>query len=122
MFKTVLLIAVLGMLLLSVAIIILVSLNWSEKFYVQLGGLGVAFISTVVAIIVVFAMLRGDTFHSAFTTFIIVNTDNHLPAWPNDTTRMDLAGNPNSLMHRLLDYGGLASPKIQEGEKEITLF
>lgn len=123
MFKSLIIIAWVGFSLLVITIIVLGSLNWSDRFYTPLAGLGVALAGTLAGLITVVAMLNGDTFGSAFTTFIIVNTDNHLPVWPNDITRSDIARNPNSLMHRLLEYGGLASPKIQnEAGKEITLF
>ncbi len=115
--KTILFVAGLGILLLLVAIIILVSLNWSV-FYAQLATLMGAFVGTVVALIVVLATLKGDTFSDEFTTFVVVNTETHLPVFPNQI-------NPdrNSLVYRLGHYSGLASPKLTDQTgKEIILF
>ena len=80
MFKIVVVTALLGVLLLLAAIIILVSYNWSDKFYGQFTALVLPFVAMVAALIVVLAMLKGETLGDAFTTFIIVNRENHLPA------------------------------------------
>ncbi len=61
MLKTITFLAGLGIIILLVAIIILVTVNWSDKFYAQLVALAVAFVGTVAALIVVLAMLKGDT-------------------------------------------------------------
>jgi hypothetical protein len=121
MFKAVLTIAGLGVLLLLVAIIVLVWVNWSERFYGQLGTLTVAFLTTVAALIIVFAMLKGDTVSDAFTTFIVVNSDTHLPQWPGV---VQFPVKPYSLVDRLIRHCGLASPKILDGTtgKELILF
>ena len=106
MLKTITFLAGLGIIILLVAIIILVTVNWSDKFYAQLVALAVAFVGTVAALIVVLAMLKGDTFSDEFMTFVVVNTETHLPVFPNQI-------NPdrNSLVYRLGHYSGLASPK-----------
>ena len=123
MFKAVLTIAGLGVLLLLVAIIVLVWVNWSERFYGQLGTLTVAFLTTVAALIIVFAMLKGDTVSDAFTTFIVVNTENHLPVWPNDLTPSNIAlmRDRNSLISRLSDYSRLAWPTISDNAGNETI-
>ena len=122
MFKALMIVAWLGFVFLLGATIILGSLNWN-KFYTQFGALGLALAGTLAGLCTLGVILKGDTFSSAFTTFIIVNTDNHLPISPNDVSNFTLAQDPNSLMHRSLEYAGLASPKIQDQSgNEILLF
>ena len=123
MFKTVLIIAGTGFLLLLIAIIVLGSLNWSEKFYTPLAGLGLALAGTLAGLITVVAMLKGDTLSDAFTTFIIVNTDNHLPVAPIEITPSNsaLMRNRDSLMSRLLDYRSLAASKIYDNSGNETI-
>jgi len=121
-FKALIIIAWFGFLLLLGATIILGSLNWN-KFYTQFGALGLALAGTLAGLCTLGVILKGDTFSSAFTTFVVVNTDNHLPIFPNDVSNLALAQTPNSLMHRLLEYAGLVSPTIRnETGKEIVLF
>src|SRR5438067_128023 len=99
MFKSLIITASLGFLVLLIAIIILGWLNWSEKFYTPLTALGAALALTLAGFITVTAMLKEDAFGSEFTTFIVVNTDSHLPVAPTDFTPGNMELMRNQLAH-----------------------
>ena len=116
MFKALVVISLFAVLLLCVATAILVRFNWSEKLYSPLLSIFIA--GLVTTFITVLLMSKGETFGRSFTSFIVVNTETHLPPLlffnPSNKTK---------LMGRLSDYLMLAQPKIQdETGSERVLF
>lgn len=116
MFKALVVISLFAVLLLCVATVILVRFNWSEKLYSPLLSIFIA--GLVTTFITVLLMSKGETFGKSFTTFIVVNTDTHLPP-----PQLYDPSHPTRLMARLTDYVGLSVRTMpDETGKEIAFF
>lgn len=113
MFKILIIISGVALFLLLTVIVILVTLNWSEKLYSPLLSLGLA--GTVTTFITVLLMLKGEVKETSFTTLIVINTQTHLPPFLDKSST-------SKLNNRLSEYNFASSPTGMFNGKEETLF
>jgi hypothetical protein len=103
--------ALIGILLLGLATIGLVFLNWSDKVWNPL--LSLLFVGTITTFVTVLVILKESKEEAAFTTSIVVDEDEHLPLF--------VFPQPQNLelSLRLSDLATLSRPVIQDGDKTV---
>jgi len=114
MATTIIVAAVGGFVLLSVATVALVILNWSEKTLTPV--LSILVIGTATTLAAVLVSLKQSTIESAFTTSVVLDTVEGAPPFP------DVAPNNSQLSDRLTEFARLGRPAInQNGKTVITI-
>lgn len=111
MVKIIIFSASIGTLLLVLATIGLVVLNWSDKVWNPL--LSLFFVGTLTTFVTVLVILKESKEETAFTTSVIVDEDEHLPllVFPQPQNL--------ELTLRLSDLAMLSRPVIQDGDKTV---